>query len=225
MTNSFSIRASDNIATLMNAPEPVVALNLMGVSLLSAKWFDPNRSIFWIDGIMGSAMCKIARISIRRMPGRDLLAQTIAHIGSNMADRPIAIIGANQEVVKMAALLGRKPMQLDMPWIQSREQAAKLNFSGLTTKHIVFLAIGSPKQEWVANAIFSNVGAKCFCVGGAVNMLEGRERAAPVFFQKFGIEWLYRLGSDPKRRLTRLFSSLPNGIKNLRHARSMRRLY
>jgi exopolysaccharide biosynthesis WecB/TagA/CpsF family protein len=225
MTNSFSIRASDDIAALMNTPEPVVALNLMGLSLLSAKWFDPDRSVFWIDGIIGSAICKIARISMKRMPGRDFLALTIEHIKLNLADRPIAVIGANQEVVKMAELLGRKPLQLDMPWIQSREEAEQLDFSTLTSEHIVFLAIGSPKQEWLADAIFSNYGAKCYCVGGAVNMLEGRERTAPTLFQKVGMEWLYRLGSDPKRRVARLFGSLPGGIKNLRYFGAIRKLH
>ena len=36
----FSIKISDDIAALLGAPEPVVALNLMGLSLLSDKDFN-----------------------------------------------------------------------------------------------------------------------------------------------------------------------------------------
>ena len=50
-----------------------------------------------------------------------------------------------------------------------------MDFSNLNAEFIVFIAIASPKQEWLAESIYKKVGAKCYCIGGALNMLEGHE--------------------------------------------------
>ena len=62
-----------------------------------------------------------------------------------------------------------------------------MDFSELNAEYIVFLAIGSPKQEWIAEIIYQKVGAKCICVGGAVNMLEGREKIVPLFIKNVAL--------------------------------------
>ena len=36
-------------------------------------------------------------------------------------------------------------------------------------------------------------------VGGTLDVLAGTAKRAPVFFQKTGLEWLYRLLKQPKR--------------------------
>jgi len=39
----------------------------------------------------------------------------------------------------------------------------------------------------------------CIGVGGTFDVLAGRAKRAPVFFQKHGLEWLYRLYKEPWR--------------------------
>ena len=118
-------------------------------------------------------------------------------------------------------MLKKEPVQVCLPWLECSGEAAQMDFSELNAEYIVFLAIGSPKQEWIAEIIYQKVGAKCICVGGAVNMLEGREKIVPLVFQKCGLEWIYRLFTEPKRRLRRLLSTLPQGIRNLRYSSSL----
>lgn len=69
----------------------------------------------------------------------------------------------------------------------------------------VFLCVGSPQQEILANRIrqCGDVHGVGFCVGASLLFLTGEERRAPKWVQKLALEWLYRLFSDPKRLLKR----------------------
>ncbi|WP_226643190.1 WecB/TagA/CpsF family glycosyltransferase [Mesobacillus subterraneus] len=65
---------------------------------------------------------------------------------------------------------------------------------------IVFVALGSPTQEyWIVNNMH-HLSAKVFQgVGGSFDVISGRVKRAPAFFQTIGLEWLYRLMKEPKR--------------------------
>ncbi len=65
----------------------------------------------------------------------------------------------------------------------------------------VFFAIGSPQSELVCSLIddrgkASGVG---LCVGASLEFLTGAKRRAPHWMRRMGLEWLFRLGSEPKR--------------------------
>lgn len=50
-------------------------------------------------------------------------------------------------------------------------------------------------------------GAKvCIGVGGSFDVMAGNVKRAPKFFRRFGLEWFYRLVSQPSRwrRMLRL---------------------
>lgn len=221
MQKPFFIKISDNIPALLSAPEPVVALNLMGLSLLSDKEFNPNNVVFWCDGVMSSLACTLAGIKIRRRPGREVLAEVLKHLHACEPERSVAVLGADGPLAEFSRLLKKKPVEVQLPWLESAGDAAQMDFSELNAEYVVFLAIGSPKQEWIAETIYQKVGAKCICVGGAVNMLEGRETIVPLMGQKYGFEWIYRLFTDPKSRFHRLLTSFLPGIRNLRYSRSL----
>ncbi len=221
MPQLFSIQISDNIAALLSAPEPVVALNLMGLALLSDDNFHPNRSVFWCDGVMAMIACKLARIAIKRKPGRNLLSETLEYLSVHEPQRPIAVLGSEGPSRKLSRLLKKEPLELTLPQLASFEEVEELDFSQLSAEFIIFIAIASPKQEWIAESIYTKVGAKCYCIGGALNMLEGHEKIAPVLLQNLGLEWLFRLFKEPKKRLHRLFSSLPRGVSNISYYKSI----
>ncbi len=73
--------------------------------------------------------------------------------------------------------------------------------------NIVFAAFGSPDQElWLARHNRQFAGTVVMGVGGAFDFLSGKISRAPVYLQKSGLEWLYRLVRQPWRwrRQTRL---------------------
>jgi N-acetylglucosaminyldiphosphoundecaprenol N-acetyl-beta-D-mannosaminyltransferase len=64
---------------------------------------------------------------------------------------------------------------------------------------ILFVGLGTPKQEqWMA-AHKDQVRAVMLGVGAAFDFLAGRKRQAPGLVQRFGLEWLYRLVHEPRR--------------------------
>jgi len=65
---------------------------------------------------------------------------------------------------------------------------------------ILFVAMGSPKQENWINANRDQLYPIIYQgVGGSFDVLAGNVKRAPEFFQKIGLEWFYRLMLEPKR--------------------------
>jgi len=65
---------------------------------------------------------------------------------------------------------------------------------------IIFVALGSPKQElWITE----NMDKLCVKVyqgvGGSFDVFSGNIKRAPIWVQNAGLEWFYRLLKEPKR--------------------------
>ena len=65
---------------------------------------------------------------------------------------------------------------------------------------IIFVALGSPKQElWITE----NMDKLCVKVyqgvGGSFDVFSGNIKRAPKWMQNCGLEWFYRLLKEPKR--------------------------
>ena len=75
----------------------------------------------------------------------------------------------------------------------------------------VFLAVGSPQQEMLAAAIAATGRATGvgLCIGASLEFLAGASRRAPRWMQAAGMEWLFRLGSDPERLWRRYLIDSP----------------
>jgi N-acetylglucosaminyldiphosphoundecaprenol N-acetyl-beta-D-mannosaminyltransferase len=64
---------------------------------------------------------------------------------------------------------------------------------------VLFVGIGCPKQElWMAEHR-DKINCTMIGVGAAFDFFSGRKKHAPRWMQKIGLEWLFRLISDPKR--------------------------
>jgi exopolysaccharide biosynthesis WecB/TagA/CpsF family protein len=75
----------------------------------------------------------------------------------------------------------------------------------------VFLAVGSPQQEILAAAIAATRRATGvgLCIGASLEFLAGAARRAPRWVQHAGLEWLYRLGKEPRRLARRYLHDCP----------------
>lgn len=63
---------------------------------------------------------------------------------------------------------------------------------------VLLVGLGAPRQEYW-NWINRNLAKVRMGVGGTIDVLSGEVRRAPHFFQKYNIEWLYRLLKQPSR--------------------------
>jgi N-acetylglucosaminyldiphosphoundecaprenol N-acetyl-beta-D-mannosaminyltransferase len=65
---------------------------------------------------------------------------------------------------------------------------------------IVWVGLGTPKQDfWVAQHRAQLKAPILIAVGAAFDFHTGRVRQAPVWVQKKGLEWLFRLSMEPRR--------------------------
>jgi N-acetylglucosaminyldiphosphoundecaprenol N-acetyl-beta-D-mannosaminyltransferase len=65
---------------------------------------------------------------------------------------------------------------------------------------ILLVALGAPKQEkWIDRNKERLKARVCMGVGGSLDILAGTAALAPDFYRRNGLEWLFRLYSEPRR--------------------------
>ncbi len=64
---------------------------------------------------------------------------------------------------------------------------------------VVFVAMGSPKQEYLMEELLQSHPALYMGLGGSFDIYSGLKKRAPQFFLKLHLEWLYRLLKEPTR--------------------------
>ncbi len=84
------------------------------------------------------------------------------------------------------------------------EDAAEVDLINAAKPDYVWVGLGSPKQDlWIADHRSRLDAAVMFAVGAAFDFHSGGLRRAPVWMQRTGTEWLYRLLAEPRRLLRR----------------------
>ena len=77
---------------------------------------------------------------------------------------------------------------------------AALDAIAASGARLCFVALGAPKQEiFAARAVARDVPVGFVCIGAGLDFLVGAQVRAPAIMQTFGLEWLWRLASDPGR--------------------------
>ena len=100
----------------------------------------------------------------------------------------------------------------------------RINRSGA---RILFVGLGCPKQEWWMAARRGRVRAVMLGVGAAFDFLAGTKPWAPRWMQQAGLEWLFRLATEPRRLWRRYLRHNPRfaflfGLQVMRHIASGR---
>ena len=87
---------------------------------------------------------------------------------------------------------------------EDEEDIKRINDSGAD---IVWIGLGAPKQEKWMKAHEGKVDAVMMGVGAGFDFHAGTAKRAPLWIQRIGLEWLFRLFTDPKRLFKRYFAT------------------
>lgn len=68
-----------------------------------------------------------------------------------------------------------------------------------TRSDLIWIGLGTPKQDVVASHLAARTNTPALGVGAAFDFLAGTLREAPLGVQRSGFEWLFRFASEPKR--------------------------
>jgi N-acetylglucosaminyldiphosphoundecaprenol N-acetyl-beta-D-mannosaminyltransferase len=88
-------------------------------------------------------------------------------------------------------------MRFDPNGIEGHEALHRI---ALSQPAIVFICLGMPKQEnWAIQHRAKVSASLVMCVGAAMEFALGQKRRAPMWMQRNGLEWVWRLASEPRR--------------------------
>jgi len=77
---------------------------------------------------------------------------------------------------------------------------------------ILFVGLGSPKQDRWMHAHRGRVPAVMLGVGAAFDFLAGAKSQAPAWMQSNGLEWAFRLATEPRRLWRRYLTQNPKFV-------------
>jgi N-acetylglucosaminyldiphosphoundecaprenol N-acetyl-beta-D-mannosaminyltransferase len=88
-------------------------------------------------------------------------------------------------------------------FVPQQEMAGLIDDINASGAEILFVALGSPRQEfWISTYLPSLKVKVCQGVGGTFDVIAGTVRRAPLGWRDMNLEWAYRLLREP-RRITR----------------------
>jgi N-acetylglucosaminyldiphosphoundecaprenol N-acetyl-beta-D-mannosaminyltransferase len=79
---------------------------------------------------------------------------------------------------------------------ETAEQTARLVES---KAQVVWVGLGTPKQDWESARLAGDIAAIFIAVGAAFDFIAGEMKQAPMWMQRNGLEWLFRLAVEPRR--------------------------
>jgi exopolysaccharide biosynthesis WecB/TagA/CpsF family protein len=137
------------------------------------------------------------------VPGSDLTARLLA---SANGPTSAVIVGGDESLLQNMRL--RYP---HVDWLQHiaphgilenlAAQKDIVDFVEKSSAELTFFAIGSPQSELICAALAKRKKAigVGLCIGASLEFLTGAKTRAPRWMQKAGLEWLFRLVSEPAR--------------------------
>ena len=138
-----------------------------------------------------------------KLPGCELWLHIVRRY---YREKSFYLVGSHPEVINATV----KRLQEEFPGIHiaghrdgylksDEEKQSLINDISKKKPDIVFVAMGSPKQELLMAQMQEIHKAIYQGLGGSFDIYAGKLKRAPVIFQKFGFEWLYRLIREPTR--------------------------
>jgi N-acetylglucosaminyldiphosphoundecaprenol N-acetyl-beta-D-mannosaminyltransferase len=139
-----------------------------------------------------------------RVTGVDLFSKLIAHCAEK-GYRPY-LLGARQEVVtKVAGILKSRHPRLQLAGARNgywtpAEEADLVAGIQQTRADVLFVAMSSPKKELFLKRWKNELRVPFVMgVGGTFDVVAGVVKRAPIWMQRYGLEWFYRLLQEPRR--------------------------
>ena len=145
------------------------------------------------------------RVRLARVPGVEMMEE-ICRLSARKKYK-VFMYGAKEEVsAKAAAELQKRYPDLEIVgrangYVASDEMPTLIEQINTSGAQVLFLALGSPRQEnWFAQHAGQLLTVRvCQGIGGTLDTIAGNVKRAPQFWCRLNLEWLYRLLAEPKR--------------------------
>lgn len=164
-----------------------------------------NGDLVTPDGIGIVLASKLNKVKINeRVGGCDLTLKLLDKLKKN--GKTVYILGGKEEICKKAKAnilenyAGIQVLGYRNGYFTSSDEKEIVDNIAKLSPDILIIGLGMEKQETFAYKYKDKLNAKVtLCVGGTIDILSGEVKRAPEIFIKFGMEWFYRLITNPSR--------------------------
>ncbi len=163
-----------------------------------------NRNMGYCDG--AGAMLALKQKGVKgacKVPGCELWLKIVRKY---YKEKSFYLVGGKQEVIEATV----DKLKQDFPGINivayrngylksDDERAALIDDVALKQPDVVFVAMGSPKQELLMEEMLRRHQAIYQGLGGSFDVYTGNVKRAPKWWSDHNLEFAYRLLKEPKR--------------------------
>lgn len=161
-----------------------------------------NRNIGYPDGIGAVYALKKKGVESEKIPGSELWLDIVEEF---YQEKTFYLVGSKEEVIEQTVA----KLKIEYPgkeitgyrdgYFDDSEYTELLSEIKDKKPDIVFVAMGSPKQEYVMQEMKENHEALYMGLGGSFDVYTGHVKRAPKFWIDLHLEWAYRLIKQPSR--------------------------
>ena len=165
--------------------------------------------LVWMRRLMG-------RTNATRLYGPELMLRLLAMCVEH--NIPVALLGGRPERMQgLTDEITRRFPEIRIPYAVSPpfreltddEMERTCEDIAVSGARLVFVAVGSPKQEILMRRMAEHLPAVQIGVGAAFDLIPGHVRQAPAWMQRSGLEWAFRLACEPRRLWKRYATTIP----------------
>jgi len=161
-----------------------------------------NENIAYPDGIGAVIALRSKGLKAIKIPGSEFWLDIIDRCKET---KKFYFIGSADDVIKATVeRLQKEYSKIQIVgyrngFFKSGDKDKLLKDLAITKADIVFVAQGSPRQEFLMDELISEYPALYMGLGGSFDIYGGNKKRAPLIFLKLHLEWLYRLIKEPTR--------------------------
>ncbi len=162
-----------------------------------------NRNIGYPDGIGAVwALEKKGLKNVEKIPGCELWLDLI---GQYHKDKTFYLVGGTEDVIQATVgklnkvYPGITILNYRNGYLSDEDRNELLSDIGRRKPDIVFVAMGSPKQELLMEEMHRIHPAVYQGLGGSFDVFTNKVKRAPEWWVKNNLEWAYRLVKQPSR--------------------------
>lgn len=163
-----------------------------------------NRNLGYPDGIGAVMALKQKGVQdVVKIPGCELWLDIIKNY---YKEKTFYLVGGKEEIIQQTVkelkeqYQGIRILNFRNGYIKTDQEKQKLINDIVSKKpDVVFVALGSPKQELLMEEMQQEHAALYQGLGGSFDVFTGNVNRAPKWWVKNNLEWAYRLVKQPSR--------------------------
>ncbi|WP_121628880.1 WecB/TagA/CpsF family glycosyltransferase [Poseidonibacter antarcticus] len=205
--NKYKINAfkskEDFLNQIKNEKKILIAMNAEKILIEDERLRELiNNNIGYPDGVGAVMALKSKGLDAVKIPGSEFWLEIVNKFQN---EKTFYFIGSTNEVITKTV----KKLKKEYPSINilgyrdgflDENDRLVLKDTLLELKpDIVFVAQGSPRQEFLMDELIKIHPALYMGLGGSFDIYGGNKKRAPKIFLDFHLEWLYRLVMEPTR--------------------------